>query len=131
MASALSPQNREEIVMTDILLSFILHPVQCTEVRLTPLEEKEAVMNEPRLCSHSELLTLLLCSETIWLSASIKLPFLFLMNIVKISSIPSYCNHSKPDFKPSPCFSCDNFSLESSNIFLHEVYLLKNFYCYI
>lgn len=74
MAAALSPQNRGEFVMTDTLLSFIVHPVQCTGVRLTPLEEKEAPLNEPHLCSHRELLTPLLCSEAVWLSASLKLP---------------------------------------------------------
>lgn len=58
MAAALSPQNRGEIVMTDTLLSFIVHPVQCTGVRLTPLEKKEALLNESRLCSHSEMFTL-------------------------------------------------------------------------
>lgn len=75
MAAALSLQNRGEIVMTDTLLSFIVHPIQCTEVRLTPLEEKEALLNESCLCSHSEMLTLLLCSEALWLSASVMLRF--------------------------------------------------------
>lgn len=59
MAAALSPQNREKIVTTDNLLSFIVHPVQYAEVRLAPLKEEEALLNEACLpaltvrCTHS------------------------------------------------------------------------------
>lgn len=59
MAAALSPWNREKIVVTDTRLSFIVHPVQYTEVRLASLKEEEALLNDGRLpvlpvsCTHS------------------------------------------------------------------------------
>ena len=59
MAAALSPWNREKNFTTDTLLSFIVHPVQYTEVRLAPLKEKEALLNKAHLpiltvrCTHS------------------------------------------------------------------------------
>lgn len=40
MAAALSTQDIEKKVMADTLLSYFVHPVQYTEVRLAPLTEK-------------------------------------------------------------------------------------------
>lgn len=41
ITAALSPQNRGKTIMTDNLMSFIVHLVQYKEDRHSPLKEKE------------------------------------------------------------------------------------------
>lgn len=41
ITAALSPQNREKTIMTDNLMSFIVHLVQYKEDRHSPLKKKE------------------------------------------------------------------------------------------
>ena len=62
MAATLSPQNREKIVMTDALLSFVVNPVQYTGVRLSITRERGANEQGTSPRSHSEMHALLLCS---------------------------------------------------------------------